>query len=87
MQAKTKVSVSIRTQLLREVQRVAGGVNRSAIFDQALAHWLRERRQIQLDRAIEDYYTSLTAAERAEDDAWADTADDTVRRVWGEPKR
>ena len=87
MQAKTKVSVSIRTQLLREVQRVAGGVNRSAIFDQALADWLRQRRQVQLERAIEDYYTSLTAAERAEDDAWADTGDDTVRRGWNEPKR
>ncbi len=87
MQGKTKVSVSIRTELLREVQRVAGGVNRSAVFDQALARWLRERRQVQLERAIEDYYTSLTAAERTEDDAWADTGDDTVRLVWNEPKR
>ena len=60
---------------------------RSAVFDQALAHWLRDRRQVQLERAIEDYYTSLTAAERAEDDTWAETGDDTVRRVWNEPKR
>jgi metal-responsive CopG/Arc/MetJ family transcriptional regulator len=87
MQGKTKVSVSVNTHLLREVQRVAGGTNRSAIFDQALAHWLRERRHVQLERAIEDYYEAQTAAERADDDAWAETGDDTVRRVWNEPKR
>jgi metal-responsive CopG/Arc/MetJ family transcriptional regulator len=87
MRGKTKVSVSVHTHLLREVQRVAGGVSRSAIFDQALAHWLRERRQAQLERAIEDYYNSRNAAERVEDDAWAESGDDAVRRVWNEPKR
>jgi metal-responsive CopG/Arc/MetJ family transcriptional regulator len=87
MQGKTKVSVSVNTRLLREAQRAAGGANRSAIFDQALAHWLRERRQVELERAVEDYYEALSAAEWAEDDAWAETGDDTVRRVWNEPKR
>jgi len=87
MQGKTKVSVSVHTHLLREVQRVAGGVSRSAIFDQALAHWLRARRQVELERSIENYYHSLNASEGAEDDAWAETGDDTVRRVWNEPKR
>ena len=87
MQGKTKVSVSVHTHLLREVQRVAGDVSRSAIFDQALAHWLRERRQVQHERAIEEYYNALNAAERAEDDTWAGSGDDTVRRGWNEPKR
>ena len=87
MQGKTKVSVSVHTHLLREVQRVAGDVSRAAIFDQALAHWLRERQQVQLERAIEEYYNSLKAAERTENDAWAESGDDTVRRVWNEPKR
>lgn len=66
---------------------MAGGVSRSAVFDQALAHWLRERRQVELERSIEDHYHSLSTAERAEDDAWAESGDDTVRRVWNEPKR
>jgi len=87
VQGKTKVSVSVDTRLLREAQRVGGSVSRSAIFEQALAHWLRERRQVQLERSIEDYYNSLSAAERAEDDVWAESGDDTVRRVWNEPKR
>lgn len=87
MPGRTKVSVSVHTHLLREVERVAGDVSRSAIFDQALAHWLRERRQVQLERAIEEYYNALNAGEGAEDDAWAESGDDTVRRVWNEPKR
>ena len=87
MRGKTKVSVSVQTSLLHEVQRVAGGASRSAIFGQALAHWLRERRQAGLERSIEDYYNTLSVAERTENDAWAESGDDTVRRVWSGPKR
>ena len=87
MQGKTKVSVSVQARLLREVDRVAGEASRSAIFDQALAHWLRERRRVQLERDIEAYYHSLGATERAEDDAWAASCDDAVRRAWDEPTR
>ncbi len=87
MPGKTKVSVSVHTQLLQEVERVAGKLSRSAIFEQALAGWLRQHRQAQLDRAIEDYYASLQAAERAEDDAWAGVGDEAVRRSWDEPKQ
>lgn len=87
MQGKTKVSVSVDTRLLREAQRVAGTTNRSAIFDQALSHWLRERRQAQLERAVEEYYLSLKAADQSEDDMWAEAGDDTVRRAWVERRR
>ena len=87
MRGKTKVSVSVHTHLLREVQRVAGELSRSAVFEQALAGWLREHRQAQLHRAIEDYYRSLKPSESAEDDAWAGLGDEAVRRSWDEPKR
>ena len=82
MRGKTKVSVSVETDLLREVDRVAGYPSRSAVFEQALAGWLRQQRRAQLDRSIEDYYLSLTAVERAEDEVWASTGDDAVRRLW-----
>ena len=87
MQAKTKVSVSVHTVLLQAVERVAGKMSRSAVFEQALAGWLREQRQARLDHAIEDYYRSLQVSEKAEDTAWAGVGDDTVRRSWDEPKR
>lgn len=87
MQAKTKVSVSVQTSLLREVERAAGDMTRSAIFEKALADWLRERRRTQLDRAVESYYRSLTVPEVAEDNDWATLGDDTVRRSWSSQKR
>jgi metal-responsive CopG/Arc/MetJ family transcriptional regulator len=68
MPGKTKVSVSVRSGLLREVERVAGEMSRSAVFEQALSGWLRHRRQLQLDQAIEEYYRPLPVSERAEDD-------------------
>ncbi len=87
MRGKTKVSVSVHTELLREVDRLAGEMSRSAIFEQALTRWLRWHRQARLDRAIEEYYRSLTAAEQVEDAAWAGLGDEAVRRNWDEPKR
>jgi metal-responsive CopG/Arc/MetJ family transcriptional regulator len=87
MRGKTKVSVSVQTNLLREIDRLGGEMSRSAIFEQALVGWLRRHRQARLDHAIEDYYRSLTASEQREDAAWAGLGDEAVRRNWDEPKR
>jgi hypothetical protein len=62
-------------------------LSRSAVFEQALASWLRQQRQRQLDHAIEEYYRSVRASEKADNEAWASLGDDTVRRSWDEPKR
>ena len=82
MQAKVKVSVTVAEGLLRQVDRIAGKMSRSAIFNEALVSWLRRRRQADLDQAIECYYRSLTESERAEDAAWAALGDETVQRRW-----
>jgi len=82
MGAKTKVSVTVDGELLREAARLAGGLTRSQLFEDALAAWVRRRGRAELDRAIARYYSSLTAAERREDDAWAALGDDTVSRSW-----
>jgi len=84
MAAKAKVSVTVDRVLLREVDRLAGDMTRSEVFEHALAAWVRQRGQADLDRAIERYYRSLTAAERREDDEWASLGDEVVRRGWGE---
>ena len=77
----------MHTHLLPEVQRSAGKMSRSGIFEQALVGWLRPHRQAQLDRAIEDYCLSLKASERDQDDAWAGVGGEAVRRTWDEQKR
>ncbi len=82
--AKTKVSVTVDRTLLREVDRLAGSMTRSQAFERALAAWVRRRGQAELDRAIEHYYRSLSAAERREDDEWASLGDEAARRAWDE---
>ena len=84
MPAKAKVSVTVDQTLLREVDRLAGRMTRSQVFEHALAAWVRRRGQAELDQAIERYYRSLTAAERREDDSWASLGDEVVRRGWDE---
>lgn len=84
MQTKRKVSVTVPEDLLAEVDRLAGTLSRSAVFEQALVSWLRQQRQADLDRAIERYYRSLNQDESAEDAEWAALGDETVRNCWAE---
>jgi metal-responsive CopG/Arc/MetJ family transcriptional regulator len=83
MQTKRKVLVTVPQDLLEEVDRLAGTLSRSAVFEQALVSWLRQHRQTKLDHAIERYYRSLDQEERAEDAAWTALGDETVRDRWG----
>jgi metal-responsive CopG/Arc/MetJ family transcriptional regulator len=84
MLAKRKVSVTVQEDLLEEVDRVAGTLSRSAVFEQALVSWLRQRRQADLDQAIERYYRSLNEYESSEDAEWATLGDEIVRECWTE---
>lgn len=79
MQAKAKVSVTVDRALLREVERLAGRMSRSEVFERALAAWVRRRGQVELDRAIERYYRAQSASDRTEDETWASLGDDTAR--------
>jgi hypothetical protein len=79
MQAKAKVSVTVDRALLREVERLAGRMSRSEVFERALAAWVRRRGQAELDRAVERYYRTQSALERKADSTWAALGDDTAR--------
>ena len=82
MAEKAKISVTVRSDLLSAIDKVAGDRGRSGIVEEALSWWLRRRKQADLDRAIESYYSTLPPAEREEDDAWAELGDETVKRRW-----
>ena len=82
MAAKTKVSVTVDRALLREVDRLAGPMSRSQVFERALAAWVRRRGQAALDAAIERYYRSQGAAEQRADEEWAGLGDEAVRSGW-----
>jgi len=84
MPTKKKVSVTVQEDLLEELDRIAGTSSRSAVFEQALVSWLRQRRQRNLDRAIERYYRSINEEEKVEDAEWAGLGDENVRERWSE---
>lgn len=79
---KAKVSVTVERSLLRDCDRVARGSSRSEVFELALARWLREARRKSLEDAIERYYASLGAAERAENAAWAALSARALGETW-----
>ena len=82
MGPKAKISVTVRSDLLSEIDQLAGRRGRSTVVEEALSWWLRRRKQAALDRAIESYYQALAVSERREDQDWAALGDETVRR-WG----
>jgi metal-responsive CopG/Arc/MetJ family transcriptional regulator len=79
---KTKVSVTVEGSLLRQVDRMARGANRSEVFEEALTRWLRNRRRERLEEELELYYLSLDAAEREEDSAWAELSGRWLGESW-----
>jgi len=80
--AKTKISVTVESSLVRDCDRLSRGSSRSEIVEKALAAWLRERRRRRLEEEIEKYYSSMSASEREEDARWADLAGRAPRDVW-----
>ena len=80
--AKARVSVTVDRVLLRKCDRVARGASRSQVFEQALERWLRDLRRRSLEEKIERHYSSLSAAERAEDSEWAGLASRVLGETW-----
>ena len=75
--AKTKLSVSLAAQLVRQLDRSVEAKryrSRSAAIETALRAWAARDRRLQSDAAIEAYYGGLTSGERDEDKIWADFA-------------
>jgi metal-responsive CopG/Arc/MetJ family transcriptional regulator len=83
MGTKTKISVTVRSDLLSEIDRACAHGGRSTVVEEALSLWLRRRKQAALDRAIESYYRGLTASDQGEDEDWARRVGDDAVRQWG----
>jgi metal-responsive CopG/Arc/MetJ family transcriptional regulator len=79
---KTKISVTVDSVLVEEIDRVSTDVSRSEVVEMALASWLRNRRSESLERAVEEYYRGLTEAERTEDSEWATLSGRAVDKIW-----
>ena len=80
---KCKVSVTVDTRIMERVDKAADQSTRSQIIEEALALWIHTRRHKQLESDIEKYYAAISAAEHAEDSAWAAQSLGLLPATWG----
>ena len=72
--SKTKITVSLDRSLVEQVDRrvkSSAGETRSSVIARAVEAWTEAQHGLELERATEEYYRSLTGREKAEDRAWA----------------
>lgn len=82
---KSKITVTLSPDLLRQLDgllKTPEAGSRSRLVEEALRHWLREHAQKVLELQTEEYYRSLSEAERKEDRQWTKIAARSARRRW-----
>ncbi len=80
--AKTKISVTVDSGLVRRIDELAVDASRSEIVEIALARWLRDRKAESLEHATEAYYRELTNEDEKEDAEWAAHSAGAVHETW-----
>ena len=84
---KTKITVTLSPDLVRQLDALVDSPeagSRSRLVEEAVRRWLRERAKKELERQIEEYYHSLSRAERKEDKEWSKIAARSAKDLWDE---
>lgn len=84
-QPKLKITVTLDSDLVRQIDDLLGSPEtrqRSRLVEEALRTWLAERARKETERQVEEYYRSLSGAERKENADWARAAARSARRAW-----
>ena len=83
--ARVRVTTSLDATLVKALDNVAktmGRASRSRLVEEALQHWMAAQNRRRVEEEIEQYYLSLSAAERHEDRQWAAGASHAARKHW-----
>ncbi len=85
MATKTKVTVTLDGKLLEALDaHVSNGQrSRSAFIEDVLRQWKRQCDREREDREIEEYYRTMSNAEREEDRRWVEGAGRDIAKIWG----
>jgi len=83
---KAKITVTLSRDLVRQLDQLPNteARSRSQVVEEALRRWLQEYKQKELECQVEEYYRSLSKAERQEDKEWARIAAKSAKRLWDE---
>jgi len=83
---KDRVTLSLSSDILTAVDRVvqSSHLSRSGVIESVLEEWYEEELRSQLSRDAAEYYQSLNAQERREEEAIAKFGSKAARKIWGE---
>lgn len=82
---KSKITVTLSPDVVRQLDALLdlpGNRSRSLLVEEAIRRWLQEHAQKQIERQVEDYYRSLSNAERKENEAWSKTSARSAKYIW-----
>jgi metal-responsive CopG/Arc/MetJ family transcriptional regulator len=83
---KSKITITLSNDLVRQIDKLLDSPeasSRSQLVEVAVRRWLRDQAQKELERQTEEYYLSLSKAERNEDRQWSKIAARSAKRLWG----
>ena len=86
---KAKITVTLSPELVRQMDVITDtpkAGSRSRLVEEAVRHWLYDEAQKELDRQTEEYYLSLSRAERKEDKQWSKIAARSAKRLWAKKR-
>jgi len=87
---KAKITVTLSPELVRQIDALTDtpkAGSRSRLVEEAVRHWVYDEAQKELERQTEEYYLSLSRAERKEDKQWSKIAARSAKRLWSEAPR
>ena len=82
---KSKITVTLSPDLVRQLDALLDSPqsqSRSQLVEEALRRWLRDHAQKELEQQTEEYYRSLSKAERKEDQQWSKISARSAKRLW-----
>ena len=83
---KSKITITLSNDLVRQIDKLVDSPevsSRSQLVEEAVRQWLHDQRKEELERRTEEYYLSLSEAERNEDRQWSKIAARSAKRLWG----
>lgn len=82
---KAKITVTLSNDLVHQIDKLLDSPeasSRSQLVEEAVRRWLRDQAQKELERQTEEYYLSLSRAERNEDRQWSKITARSAKRLW-----
>lgn len=82
---KAKITVTLSNDLVHQIDKLldsSEASSRSRLIEEAVRQWLRDQAQKELERQTEEYYLSLSKAERNENQEWSKIAARSAKSLW-----